>query len=76
MPWWRTTSGAVTLHRILVHMIAETQRHAGHADIVREMIDGSVGARPGVDTTQALDQAWWRDYHDRVESAARSAAGA
>jgi hypothetical protein len=25
---------------------------------------------------QALDQAWWRDYHDRVEAAARSAADA
>jgi hypothetical protein len=75
VPWWGD-QGAVTLHRILVHMIAETQRHAGHADIVREMIDGSVGARPGVDNMQALDQAWWRDYHDRVEAAARSAAGA
>jgi hypothetical protein len=40
------------------------------------MIDGSVGARPGVDNMQALDQAWWRDYHDRVEAAARSAADA
>jgi hypothetical protein len=29
-----------------------------------------------VDNMQALDQAWWRDYHDRVESAARAAAGA
>ncbi|MCP3802187.1 DinB family protein [Allokutzneria sp. A3M-2-11 16] len=33
----------VTLHKILVHMIAETHRHAGHADIVRELIDGAVG---------------------------------
>ena len=72
VPWWGD-QGAVTLHRIIVHMIAETQRHAGHADIVRELIDGSVGARPGVGNTQARDQAWWRDYHDRVEAAARSA---
>ena len=27
----------------LVHMIEETGRHAGHADILREMIDGSIG---------------------------------
>jgi uncharacterized damage-inducible protein DinB len=46
VPWWGD-QGAVTLHRILVHMIAETQRHAGHADIVRELIDGAVGTRPG-----------------------------
>jgi len=73
VPWWGD-HGAVTLHRILVHMIAETQRHAGHADIVREMIDGSVGTRPGADPMQSLDQAWWRDYRDRVEAAARAAA--
>ena len=31
------------LRYILVHMIEETSRHAGHADILREQIDGSVG---------------------------------
>ena len=33
----------VTLRWILVHMLAETARHAGHADILRERIDGTVG---------------------------------
>ncbi len=28
---------------VLVHMIEETGRHAGHADILRELIDGSTG---------------------------------
>jgi hypothetical protein len=28
---------------VLVHMIEETARHAGHADILREQIDGAVG---------------------------------
>ena len=32
-----------TLRWILVHMIEETARHAGHADITRELIDGSTG---------------------------------
>ncbi|GGV66622.1 hypothetical protein GCM10010277_74560 [Streptomyces longisporoflavus] len=32
-----------TMRWILVHMIEETARHAGHADILREQIDGSVG---------------------------------
>lgn len=35
--------GDVSLRWIIVHMIEETARHAGHADIIREMIDGSVG---------------------------------
>jgi len=33
----------VTLHEIMVHTIVDLQRHAGHADIVREQIDGSAG---------------------------------
>jgi len=33
----------MSLRWILVHMIEETGRHAGHADILREQIDGSVG---------------------------------
>jgi uncharacterized damage-inducible protein DinB len=33
----------VTLHQIMVHVVVDLQRHAGHADIVREQIDGSAG---------------------------------
>ena len=51
---------------------AETQRHAGHADIVRELIDGSVGLLPGM-TNMSSDPDWWRGYRDRVEQAARAA---
>ena len=32
-----------TLRWVLLHLIAETARHAGHADLLREAIDGSVG---------------------------------
>jgi len=54
----------------LVHMIAETDRHAGHADIVRELIDGSVGVRPGNDNMAPGDRAWWEGYRDRLEEVA------
>ncbi len=37
----------VTLHQIMVHKTADLQRHAGHADILREQLDGSVGLLPG-----------------------------
>jgi hypothetical protein len=33
----------VNLRWILMHMLEETARHAGHADILRELIDGSTG---------------------------------
>jgi hypothetical protein len=69
--WWGH-NGDVTLHRVIVHMIAETQRHAGHADIVRELIDGSAGHRADGDNLPPGDEAWWRRHRDRVEEAARS----
>ncbi|WP_460598847.1 mycothiol transferase [Flexivirga lutea] len=37
----------VTLHELMVHKISDLQRHAGHADILREQLDGSVGLLPG-----------------------------
>lgn len=43
--WWPIEHAEVTLHQILVHVTTETHRHAGHADILREVIDGSVGLR-------------------------------
>jgi hypothetical protein len=75
VPWWPAERKDVTLHRILVHMIAETQRHAGHADIVRELIDGAAGLRDGNSNMPGGDPDWWVRYRDRVEQAAREAAG-
>src|SRR5262245_11244273 len=37
VPWWPSERRHPTLYRVLVHVIAETHRHAGHADIVREL---------------------------------------
>jgi hypothetical protein len=76
VPWWPAESGGVTLHRVLVHMVAETQRHAGHADIVRELIDGAVGLRQGRDNMPPGDAAWWTEYRDRLERVAREAGDA
>ncbi len=73
--WWPEARRSVTLHRILVHMIAETQRHAGHADIVRELIDGSRGLLPGRENLPTGDADWWADYLTRVRSAAESFPG-
>jgi uncharacterized damage-inducible protein DinB len=36
--------GQVSLRWVLVHMIEETARHAGHADILRELTDGATGS--------------------------------
>ena len=73
VPWWPDDRKEVTLHRILVHMIAETHRHAGHADIVRELVDGSAGLRDGNDNMAPGDQEWWHGYRSRLEDAAQEA---
>lgn len=75
VPWWPAEQNEVTLNRILAHMIAETNRHAGQADIVRELIDGSAGWMPGDDNLPAVAEDWWPAYRDRVEEAARRAGG-
>jgi Protein of unknown function (DUF664) len=41
VPWFADDVEAWTLRWVLLHLIEETARHAGHADIVRESIDGA-----------------------------------
>ena len=73
VPWWPEERREVTLHHILVRVIADSQRHAGHADIVRELIDGSVGYGEGKTDLPPGDQAWWENHRGRLERAAREA---
>ncbi len=73
--WWWGDSPVTTLYRVLVHMTCETQRHAGHADIIRESIDGSAGFLRGSDNLRISDPASWKTFHDRIDEAARRADG-
>jgi Protein of unknown function (DUF664) len=73
VPWWPPDRNEVTLHHVLVRLTAETARHAGHADIVRELIDGAAGLTPTRPNIPPSDQAEWQSHHDRVERAAREA---
>lgn len=70
VPWWPRPD--VKLFNILVHMLTETNRHAGHADILREQLDGSTGT-----TAEYADQRGEasRGAHlGKIERAARAAA--
>jgi Protein of unknown function (DUF664) len=73
VPHWPGEHSEVTLHRIMVHVIADSQRHAGHADIVRELIDGAVGLREDNGNLPPAGQTSWQDHRNRVERAAREA---
>jgi len=67
VPHWPEARRDTTLGFLLVRMTAETAQHAGHADIVRELIDG----RGGPDHDM-IDDAGWRDYVARVGAAAET----
>jgi uncharacterized damage-inducible protein DinB len=71
VPWWPEERRQVTLSRILVHMTTETHRHAGHADIVRELVDGAAGFRRDASNLPSDDAQWWSDYRERVDQSAR-----
>ncbi|MGA8115593.1 MAG: DinB family protein [Actinocatenispora sp.] len=69
VPWWPRPH--VMLFNILVHLVAETSRHAGHADILREQLDGSTGTT--ADHADQPDPAHWEARRATIERAARAA---
>ncbi len=70
VPWWPRPN--VTLFNILVHMLTETNWHAGHADILREQLDGVVGVEQSRGI-QEYDADYWANHRAKVELAARAA---
>lgn len=75
VPWWPADQNEVTLHHVLVRVATETSRHAGHADIIRELIDGEAGLAAARSNLPPGDQAWWQAHRARVDHAARAASG-
>jgi hypothetical protein len=60
VPWWPEERATTTLERIIVHVITDLARHAGHADIVREQIDGAIGLTPA--NSNLPDEMDWPTY--------------
>lgn len=73
VPWWPPERRHPTLRTVLVHMTVETARHAGHLDIVREMIDGEAGRFAGDASLPGEGEIDWAAYVAKVEAAARTA---
>ena len=69
VPWWGD-QGRVTLQRIMVHMLDETARHAGHLDIVRELIDGQAGHRSYSSNLPEDGAEFWAGYLGTLQSIA------
>lgn len=70
VPWWPSPN--VMLFNVLVHMLTETSRHAGHADILREQLDGATGTVAGPASPQR-DAAFWEARCAKIERAAKAA---
>jgi uncharacterized damage-inducible protein DinB len=75
VPWWGPERGHVTLQQILVHLVTEVARHAGHADILREGLDGAAGLRPADPNLPSRTAEEWAAYRAKIEAAARATGG-
>jgi hypothetical protein len=64
------TGETVSLRWVLIHMIEETARHAGHADVVRELIDGAVGDHRRTAEERARYQEQLEEYLQPGDTAA------
>ena len=62
---WPEGRREATLGVLLIRMVAETAQHAGHADIIRELIDGKGGP-----DTEAIGEAAMQEYLGRIQAAA------
>jgi hypothetical protein len=69
--WWPRPH--VKLFNILVHVLNDTNRHAGHADILREQLDGAVGTEAGSAPLHGRDAIFWANHRAKIERAARGA---
>ncbi|NUS28909.1 MAG: DinB family protein [Streptomyces sp.] len=72
VPWWSEPYPNTNLFAIMVHVLGETIRHTGHADILRESLDGRTGLRPEYE--QRIDEEARASYCAKIEQAARAAA--
>ena len=67
VPHWPEDGRSTTFGALLVRVVDETAHHAGHADILRELIDGQGGA-----DADMLDEAAWSEYYTKIQRAAET----
>jgi hypothetical protein len=64
--WWSESTRHTTFGHLVVRVVAETAQHAGHAEILRETLDGQAGR----DQRDVGDQHWWAEYVAGIQAAA------
>ena len=69
-PWNPPDVAAWSVRWVWLHVVEELARHAGHADIVRELVDGAAGMLATVSNLGSEDPAERVAHHARVQAAA------
>lgn len=72
VPWWPQPHADTNLFAVMVHVLGESVRHTGHADILREGLDGRTGLRP--EHEKPIDKETRAAHRAKIEQIARSAA--
>jgi Protein of unknown function (DUF664) len=70
VPWWQEE---VPLLNVMAARLVDSVRHAGHADILREWIDGAVGIDANSLPLHGRDSSYWDARRALIENAARAA---
>lgn len=68
VPWWPQPHTDTNLFAVMVHVLSESVRHAGHADILREGLDGRTGLRP--EHERPVDEEARAAHRAKIERAA------
>lgn len=71
VPWWQEE---VPLFNVMAARLVDSVRHAGHADILRELLDGAVGiAADNSLPLHGFDSSFWEERRARIDRTARAA---
>jgi hypothetical protein len=70
VPWWQEE---VPLFNVMAARLVDAARHAGHADILREWLDGTVGLDANSPPLHGRHPSYWETRRALIETAARAA---
>lgn len=68
VPWWPEPHATTNLFAVMLHVLGDSIRHTGQADILRENLDGRTGLRP--EHEKPIDEAARAAHVARLEQAA------
>lgn len=72
VPWW---GEEVPLLNVMAARLVDAVRHAGHADILREWLDGGVGVDADSLPLHGHDSSYWETRRTLIDDTARAATG-